>query len=267
MGRNKRTLSTSARRRKLSNPVRASAPGRSKRIVSVVLAGLIIATGAAGLTAWTRTTPLFQLSGIDVGGNRAITSQLALQMVPIDEGTNIFAIDLEAMEEVLERDPRIRNVTIRRHLPSRIVITIQEREPVLLLSADQLYGVDEENMVIPLGLEEDLNIPVLTGIFPEIQPGPGSHYLGIRKGLEIRQTVLGVAPSLLDKISEINVTHPEAVVLYLVQGGTQVRLGPGDLRTQLRRLWIVLSDLAAKGMSVECLDLRFKDQIVCQTTS
>jgi cell division protein FtsQ len=189
-------------------------------------------------------------------------------MVPVEQGTNIFAVDLKAMETTLEQDPRIRDVIIRRQLPSRIVITIEEREPVMLLIADQLYGVDEEGVVIPLEAEGYLrDLPVLTGVFPEIQPGSGAEYLGIHRGLQILSAIAEVTPSLIDKLSEINVAHPETAMLYLVQSGMQVRLGSGDLDTQLQRLWVVLSDLAAKGMVTESLDLRFKDQVVCQPTS
>jgi len=221
---------------------------RSKRVFLVTLLGLGIFTGAAGLTAWTRTAPLFQLSTIDVGGNRMVPSQLALKLVPVETGTNIFAVDLEAIKRAMQQDPRIREVTIRRQLPSKIIITIHEREPVMLISADRFYGLDEEGMVIHMDQEKGLeDIPVLTGIFPQVQPGAG--------------------PSLLDKISEINVARPEDPLLYLIPDAVQVRLGSGDLHAKLRRLWVVLGDLAARGISVKSLDLRFKDQLICQPAS
>jgi cell division protein FtsQ len=260
-----RKRSRSARSHKIPRCRPANCWHRGKKILLVVLLGLSVSTGAAGLASWTRTAPLFELSAIDVGGNRFVSSQIALEMIPVEKGTNIFAVDLEAIERAMERDPRIREATIRRQLPSKIVITIREREPVMLLSADELYGVDQEGTVIPLEKGQELeDIPVLTGIFPEVQPGAGYEHLGIRRGLEIRQAILQVAPSLLDKISEINVARPEVPLLYLVQGGAQVRMGSGDLHAKFRRLWTVLGDLSAKGISVKSLDLRFKDQIICQ---
>ncbi len=241
---------------------------RSKRVFLATLLGLSIFSGAAGLTAWTRTAPLFQLSTIDVGGNRMVPSQLALELVSVETGTNIFAVDLEAIKRAMQQDPRIREVTIRRQLPSKIIVTIHEREPVMLISADRFYGLDEEGMVIPMDQEEGLeDIPVLTGIFPEVQPGAGFEHLGIRKGLQIRQVILQAAPSLLDKVSEINVARPEDPLLYLIPDGVQVRLGSGDLHAKLRRLWVVLGDLAARGISAKSLDIRFKDQLICQPAS
>ena len=220
------------------------------------------------MATWTRTAPLFELSTIDVGGNHLLPSQLALEMVPVRRGTNIFAVDLEAVERAMKQDPRIREVTIRRELPSKIIITIREREPIMLLSADQLYGVDQEGTVIPLDQGTVLgDLPVITGIFPEVQPGAGCEYLGIQKGLEIRRAISQVAPSLLDKVSEINVARPEAPIIYFVQGGGVVKLGSGDLCVKLQRLWTVLGDLATKGIKVKSLDLRFKDQVICQPAS
>jgi hypothetical protein len=61
------------------------------------------------------------------------------------------------------------------------------------------------------------------------------------------------------------VAQPEAPRFYLIHGGTQAQLGRGDIRTQIRRLWFVLSDLAAKKMAVSSLDMRFRDQLICRS--
>jgi cell division protein FtsQ len=266
VGRMKRGLSHNSQ--KLRQRHSTSSGRLSRKVFLVLTLGLSISSGAAGLAAWTRTAPLFKLSTIDVGGNRLIPSRLALEMVPVRRGTNIFAVDLDAIERALKQDPRIREVTIRRELPSKIIITIREREPIMLLSANQLYGVDQEGTVIPLSQEAGLqDLPVLTGVFPEVQPGAGYEYLGVQKGLEIRQAIAQVAPSLLDKVSEINVARPEAPIIYFVRGAGMVRLGCGDLRVKLRRLWAVLGDLATKGIKVKSLDLRFKNQVICQPAS
>jgi cell division protein FtsQ len=229
---------------------------------------VILFTGTVGLTAWTRTAPLFQLSAVDVGGNRSLTSQKALDMVSVEKGTNIFSIDLKAIELSMEQHPRIREVNIRRRLPSTLRVDIEEREPVLFVSADFLLGLDEEGMVMALESGEVLgDIPILTGVTPPVAPGYGGDRIRIQKGLEIRRAIARQAPALWDIISEINVIRPETPLLFLSPGGSQVALGRGDLDTQVQRLWIVLSDLAARETIVKKLDLRFKDQVICQTAS
>jgi cell division protein FtsQ len=263
MGRIKRSLSARSQGKIRRRPARSRL--LSKKVFLAFLLCLMTSSAAGGLAAWTRTAPLFKLSTIDVGGNRLVPSKSALEIAMVEKDINIFAVDLEAIKEALERDPRILEVTIRRELPSRIVITIRERKPVLLLSASQLYGLDQDGMVIPVTRIQGLDdIPVLTGTFSDVQSGVASKHVGVQKGLEIRQAILETAPFLLDQISEINVSLPEAPLLYLVGGGAQVDLGSGNLRVKLRRLWTVLEDQAAQGISIQRLDLRFKNQVVCQ---
>jgi hypothetical protein len=104
-------------------------------------------------------------------------------------------------------------------------------------------------------------------VTPPVVPGYGGDRLKIQKSLEIKRAVARQAPALWDIISEINLSRPETPLLFLSPEGCQVKLGRGDLDTQIRRLWIVLSDLASRGTIVKKLDLRYKDQLICQTAS
>ena len=238
---------------------------RTVLVITIIISAL--ATGTVALTAWTRSADLFELEAIEFGGACHLSDQKALELISVEKGVNIFAVDLKAIEYAMEQDPRIQEVTISRRLPSTITVAIKEREPVMLIGGECLLALDEEGMVMPVeGTDLPLDIPVLTGVHPPLEPGSGAHHLGVQKGLQIRRAVKRQAPVLWDAISEINLSQPESPRLYLVSGGTEVRLGGGDLGTQIQRLWIVLRDLAARGAVVHTLDLRFKDQLVCRST-
>jgi|GEM_PF-1137970 len=238
---------------------------RSILVITIILSAL--ATGTVALTAWTRHAELFDLEVIEFGGACRLSDQNALELISVEKGVNIFAVDLKAIEHDMEQDPRIQKVNIRRRLPSTIAVAITEREPVMLIGGERLLALDREGMVMPIeGAAVPLDIPVLTGVHPPLEPGNGAQYLGVQKSLEIRRAVEQEAPVLWDAISEINLSQPESPRLYLAPGGTEVRLGGGDLGTQIRRLWIVLRDLAAKGTVIQTMDLRFKDQLVCRST-
>jgi cell division protein FtsQ len=233
-------------------------------MVAVVVPALC--TGTVALRAWTRNAPLFQLDAVDIEGADHLIDLKALELIPVEKGINIFAVDLKAIENIMEQDPRIREVSIRRRLPSTIAVAIQEREPVMLIGGDRLLALDEEGMVMPIDeTMRPLDIPILTGVNLPVDPGDGGHHLCIQKCLEIKRIIEQEAPVLWDAVSEINLTQPESPRLYLVPGGTEVWLGGGDLRTQVQRLWFVLRDLTAKGIAVSTMDARFKEQVVCRS--
>lgn len=240
------------------------------RIRTVVLVTIILsalATGTVALTAWTRSAALFELDTIELGGASRLSNQTALKLISAKKGVNIFTVDLKAIQHDMERDPRIQQVRIRRHLPSTISVAIKEREPVMLIGGQQLMALDAEGMVMPIeGAGRPLDIPVLTGVHPPLEPGSGIHHLGVQRGLEIRRAVEQQAPGLWDAISEINLSNLESPRLYLTPSGTEVLLGSGDPGAQIQRLWIVLRDLAVQGTAVHTMDLRFKDQLVCRST-
>jgi cell division septal protein FtsQ len=237
---------------------------RSILLITIILSAL--ATGTVALTAWTRSADMFDLESIEFGGASRLSDQSARALISVEKGVNIFTLDLDAIEDDMERDPRIRKVNICRRLPSTLAVAIEEREPVMLIGGERLLALDEEGVVMPIEGAGLLDIPVLTGVHPPVEPGSGAHHLGIQKGLEIRKAVAQEAPVLWDAISEINLRQLESPRLYLTAGGAEVRLGGVDLGTQIQRLWIVLRDLAAKEAVIYMLDLRFKDQLICRST-
>lgn len=239
---------------------------RARIVLLIAISSVALGTGTAALTVWTRHASLFELDAIDIGGVCRLSDQKARELIRVEKGVNIFTVDLKAIENAMERDPRIRKVTISRRLPSTIAVTIREREPVMLIGGERLLALDEMGMVMPIdGASLPLDIPVLTGVNPPVGPGDGAHHLCIQKGLEIRRAIGQEASTLWDAVSEINLSQPESPCLYLAPNGTEVRLGGGDLRTQIQRLWIALRDLAALDAVVSTMDLRFKDQLICRS--
>ncbi len=264
--RDRRSRSIAGRTRASSSRPR-SIMRRVRTILVITLVISALGTGTVALTAWTRSADMFDLEAIEFGGACRLSDQKALELISVEKGVNIFTIDLKAIEREMERDPRIQEVSISRRLPSTITVAIREREPVMLIGGERLLALDEEGMVMPVdGITLPLDIPILTGVRPPLEPGSGAHHLVIQKGLEIRKAVRKQAPVLWDAISEINLGQPESPRLYLAPNGSEVRLGSGDFGTQVQRLWIVLRDLAAKGVDVQTLDLRFRNQLVCRST-
>ncbi|GAA0723939.1 FtsQ-type POTRA domain-containing protein [Clostridium malenominatum] len=85
--------------------------------------------------------PFFNLGEIKVQGNKNIPALKVEEFSGLHKGDNIFYVNIDKAKEGIKRNPYILDVSIKRKLPSTIVIQISEREAVF-------YGKTGENYVI-----------------------------------------------------------------------------------------------------------------------
>ena len=89
-----------------------------------------------GLKRFLWENPDYRLSDIEItdDGNSATRDQL-LKTAGIQEGMNIFRINLTQAREKLAAIPQIEHVEVEREVPGKVTITISERKPIAWLAA------------------------------------------------------------------------------------------------------------------------------------
>jgi len=125
------------------------AGGRRPLVLAASLA-LLAALAAGGYLAYSRLRAIWmeqcviadverQVS-ISTGAN--IKAGLILYQFGLKKGANLAQIDFaRKRRETLERIPNIRALTISRHLPDRVEITVDEREPIARMNVKGNKGV------------------------------------------------------------------------------------------------------------------------------
>ncbi|MBO7483254.1 MAG: FtsQ-type POTRA domain-containing protein [Kiritimatiellae bacterium] len=113
--------------------------GRKGPLVWTVLGVLAAALVAGGWIGYVKLRELWieQCVVTDVARQVSVTtganikSGLILESFGLRNGANLALIDFAAKRrEILERIPNIRSLSVARHLPDRVEITVVEREPV-----------------------------------------------------------------------------------------------------------------------------------------
>src|SRR5207244_12967501 len=137
------------------------------------------------------------------------------------------------------------------------------RRLVALVHAGRLPGRDGEGVPDGVGREAVApHTPVISGLTPEAlavmreRPSPRA-----QEAIALIRMLLRSGSSLVDQISEIDVSRPDDPVLYTVDG-VEVRLGADNWDGRLARLEGVLGQLAAAPEPVTSIDLRVRDQVV-----
>ena len=127
------------------------------QIVAVLKVLLVISTVGGicfgGKTAMRRLVwenPMYALTDIRVSTDGLLTRKQVLQIAEVEEGRNIFSVDLKKARKNLDQLPQVDRVEVRRLVPDRVDIKIIERQPVAWVApaADSPLAVGEQAMLV-----------------------------------------------------------------------------------------------------------------------
>jgi len=233
--------------------------------IGVALAAL----GAVGLGAlWALTSPRFTVTEVAVTGASRLRPEDVVAASGIGPGTNLFRLDRAAVVARLEALPLIRHADMVRRFPNQVTLAVEERRPFTLAHAGRLHWIDEQG--VNLGAETRAvapTAPVITGLGPaDLAWSDGGPSPRVAAGISLLRVLLRSETTLLQQISEIDVSRPDGPVLYTVDG-IEVRLGADDWEGRLGRLQGVLAQVRSGGEAVGAIDLRFRDQVVLKTVT
>lgn len=225
-------------------------------IESVFFILLVLVTGYILLRS-----PLFEVKRVVVQGNQYLSEEKIRSVVNIGMGTNIFKLDLATASSNLKLLPMIKEVDITRYLPSSVVISIKERNPIgLLPTKDGFIEVDEEGVYLMKANAGIPGLPVITGVQADIS-GPGQPVRAER--LENALAVLsGLPREAVMNLSEVNVDGNRQIIIYTIEG-IQCRFGlAADIQEKGEVLSQLLLELRKQGAKVRYIDLSSADQPV-----
>lgn len=118
--------------------VRASLPA----LLTVLIIAAVVAGGAFGYR-WLTGSPRFAVAGVEVRGARALPAAEVERALAPAYGQNVFRVSLAAIERRLRAEPWIAGASVRRSLPDRLVVELEERRAAAVAELGGLYLVDE----------------------------------------------------------------------------------------------------------------------------
>ncbi len=205
---------------------------------------------------------MFTLQKIEVEGNRYVATDEILQKARIKMGTRLFQIAPDSIVERVRQIPYFRGVSVSRMLPSTLIISVQERQPVAYLVDGRTYMVDEEGKILlkkpGMNLE---GLPLITGLSVKNLLKDRTPLL---KALALVGQIRQVDADLFALISEIHIQYKQAPRFYLIRGGAEVVLGK---QNYWQRIY-VLSELLSRPeiinhlKDIRRIDLRFQNRVV-----
>lgn len=241
---------------------------KSKRSVGRILLMVVLVIALLAAAVWANLWKGdLRVEEVTVEGNRIVETQRILSLAGITTGQKLFDVNLFAAREKVEKNSFIRSASMNRHVPGRITITVQEREPLAALVMEKMLYVDDEGMVLPSVRSENIfDLPVITGTLKggEIVPGKMVTSSHLRDALAVLRIARELGDELYRRISEVRAEEGRDILFYTAEHGVPVFLGRGDIGIRLLKFdafW--KQEVSRQGAAeLQYIDLRFQDQVV-----
>src|SRR4030065_924276 len=210
------------------------------------------------------SSPYFEIKETSVRGLKELTEKDILTLAQIKPAQNLLAVNTGAIKSRVSENPWVRNIYVGRELPNRLVLELQERDPLALLKkVDNIYLVDTEGTVFKkLSKNDEVDLPILTGFDRDSKTKLRQFF----SALILLKTLSNSRQySYLGSISEVNIDEISGLSV-ITDKGLYLKLRLEGFENKLKNLKIVSADLEKKGMkkSYLCIDLCDESKITVQ---
>lgn len=223
---------------------------------------ILLALGAVGLMTllgWTFLgSGLFRVKEIIVEGGERVSPERVKELIGIRVGGNIFTAQTGRARQALLRLLWVREARVRRALPSRIMVQLEERKPALLIAlGNERYWVDRDGYLLEQAGAEATGL-LLSGV--KLVKTPQGWQRLDERGLGVLQALLGLDEKFLVGFSEFHLGPSSPELVLQARAGFRVFLDLEGLGERLRLLQRLLTALKVSDYSY--IDLRFGDVVL-----
>ena len=217
-------------------------------VVKVAVASACVVGGVAVYRLvhdYVLRAPAFAIAQLEVKGMERVAEEELLDTADVHLGDNVFRRPVEEIRSRVQGHPWIAEATVERRLPGSVSISVEEHEPVAVLSLRGLYLVSADGTVFkPVELGDPVDLPVVTGL----DEGEFVRNRAFRTAVLLEVVALmheyrSAGLWRREPIAEIRVEPSGGLSLRVGEDAMLVRLGRGPHRLKLRRLRRILDRL------------------------
>lgn len=252
-----------------NNPVRRRSAGKyspfagiGRYLTGMVLMAVVLRFAGMPVVKLLISHPVFNIRNVVIEGTVYLDKEEIMGKAMIKEGQNIFEEDLGKISKTLKAAYTAEDFTVFRRLPDTITIRVQERKPVAMLNMDTLIGVDADGTPLPqVGASNVETLPIITGIENVSSLSNPAVKARLVTGLRLLARISDDAPTVYQRISEVDVTSLTEMGIMLIDNGLEVIIGDDDWARKIPTLEHVISKVTEQIETVKAIDIRYGEKI------
>ena len=209
---------------------------RLQRVKWLKLAGVVVGVVIAVMAIL--ASPLFAIRSVTLEGNVYTSKEVVEQVRDLLKGASVFTVDTGKARTILLDDPWVSDVRITTHFPSKALVEIAERVPVVwYVGTDQkVRVVDARGRVIVVLDGWPTKYLQVEGTGPSLDAGA----VADDAYRAAAQLVLALPDEIRPKVASLALS-PGGELSMTLKSGTVVRFGqPADLQNKLVLVVVLL---------------------------
>lgn len=202
---------------------------RKKKKIKKILKTIILVAIIIGGICFALISPIFNITDIQVIGNNKINSDTIISLSQLQIGQNIFRFNKNKVVNEIKTNAYVENTKIKRKIPNKIEIIIEEREQKYNVEFLNGYAyINNQGYILEIA-EQKLDLPVIMGITtPQEQVVAGNRLND--EDLEKLETVIQImnickSYELDKKVSSIDITNKNDYIMYMEEEKKTIHLG------------------------------------------
>jgi cell division septal protein FtsQ len=229
---------------------------------------VIIGISLFGSVKWAQFNQTFVVKDVKIEGINYFDDTVLSEYKKSIKDQNIFLSNLKGYKIEIESLDHIKGCKISRVFPSTVKVEVYEREPLAMISANDLIILDSEGICLPVEYCE-ISLPILSNFKNNqelYEKGKKTKSSNVLKSIDVIKYSKENFDSLYTNISEFVFNEHSEYEIILKNGRTKILLGDNNIFAKIDNLNAFATVLPADKTleSYRYIDLRYKRQIVVE---
>ncbi|MHC2994824.1 MAG: FtsQ-type POTRA domain-containing protein [Candidatus Atribacteria bacterium] len=242
--------------------------GKESQHFGVKITKILIFYLIIGFLSWNFFNFIFSskfcnIEEVVIKGNDYLSEDEIFSKSQIKLGENIFKLDLKKSIELLKQEPRIKELEIKRIIPNKIIISLKEREgAAIVYISEECFILSKEGIVLSkIDKQEGLVIPLISGLkIARVKIGETIDEPEFRTALEIINSANVILPK---EFYKVKIFASDDFLLFNIDDTLKIRVNkPEEIINKGNLLREALGKIIKEKLSVEYIDMRFKDSVI-----
>lgn len=210
-------------------------------LLIIIIAGIIFAL----------VSPIFNIKEIDVSNNEQIKTETIVSLSQLNLGQNIFKFNKNKVNKNIKTNAYIESVEIKRKLPNKVQIQIEERKQEYNVEFLNGYAyINNQGYILQIS-EEKQALPTIQGISTpdeQIVEGNRLNSEDLEK-LEVIIQIMNICKNyeLDSKITNIDISTKDEYTLYLEEEKKTIYLGDkSNLSNKMLYVQVIIEENRGK---------------------